>query len=827
MAMARVLNVAEKPSVAKEVSRVLSNGGARSSPGRSQYNTVWEFPLNLRGQQVIMVFTSVTGHLMEMDFPTAYRKWRSCAEEQLFTLDVSKSVRDANARVKDNLVHLARSCDRLMLWLDCDREGENIAYEVIEVCCRAKAPLRHNISRAHFSSLNPQELWRAVQGARAPDENQAKAVDARQEIDLRVGAAFTRFQTMLLQNRFEFPDTGRGEDRGPLLSYGPCQFPTLGFLVERQWEIDAHDAEEFWAIRVSYEPPPPAEGSKKPPPVRFNWQRGRLYDHLVAVMIFEMCVENPMATVVKVDERDEHRRPPPPLNTVALTKLASTTFRISGKKCMDEAEKLYQQGYISYPRTETNIFSPETDLMAMVQGLAGAQAPWANYAQGLANGRFVFPQGGGETDNAHPPIHPVRFDKPPANAPREAQQIYELVCRHFLACCSPPAMGARSIAEIDIAAERFTARGLMVHDRSFLDVYPYMRWSDSAMPSLAVGDTFQPSELNLDEGQTQPPPLLSEADLISLMDSNGIGTDATMHAHIDTIVERSYAERDPNGRMKPTRLGMALVQAYAALDLQLWKPYLRAQMEKDLNDVAAGRKTKESVTDACLNSLKNAFLKAKSGSRELVSAVGEVFEPKQGGGGGQGGADGGAGQHVGGCKLCQMPMLYKHTANGSRVVGCTGYPQCRNSVWLPSCATKVELTDQLCEHCANARGNGQGRQVFMFSMEFPRRVLPPQYRDKTEYLGCVLCNSRLRELCDMVGGPPGNAGGGGGGGSGVRSDGGGRGRGRGRSRSGRIGGRGGGGSRSGQYGGSAAGASSSTCFKCGQSGHFAADCPNA
>ena len=107
MPPARVLAVAEKPSVAKEVSRVLSGGSARMSQGRSPYNKVFEFEMQLRGAHVTMVFTSVTGHLMEMDFPMAYRKWRSCAEESLFGLPVSKDVREANKLVKENLVFLA------------------------------------------------------------------------------------------------------------------------------------------------------------------------------------------------------------------------------------------------------------------------------------------------------------------------------------------------------------------------------------------------------------------------------------------------------------------------------------------------------------------------------------------------------------------------------------------------------------------------------------------------------------------------------------------------------------------------------------------------
>ena len=823
MPPARVLAVAEKPSVAKEVSRVLSGGSARMSQGRSPYNKVFEFEMQLRGAHVTMVFTSVTGHLMEMDFPMAYRKWRSCAEESLFGLPVSKDVREANKLVKENLVFLARSCDRLMLWLDCDREGENIAYEVIDVCCRARPSLRQQVSRAHFSSLNPGELRNAVQSARAPDENKTKAVDARQEIDLRVGAAFTRFQTMLLGDRFDFQGHERDDGKGPLLSYGPCQFPTLGFLVERQWEIDAHDPEDFWAIRATYAPPPDQQGARAPPPVRFSWQRGRVYDHLTAVMLFELCVENPTATVTRVDEKDERRFPPHPLNTVALTKLASMHFRIGGKKCMDEAERLYQQGYISYPRTETNTFSPDTDLMSMVNGLGGSGAPWAGYAQGLANGRFIFPRGGNDTDNAHPPIHPVRFDAPTGQG-REAMQIYELVCRHFLACCSPPALGARTTVEVDIASERFTARALMIHDRSFLEVYTYMRWSDSTMPALAVGDTFQPTELTLDEGSTHPPPLLSEADLISAMDTNKIGTDATMHAHIDTVLQRKYAERDHNGRMRPTQLGMALVQAYAALDLQLWKPFLRAQMEKDLNDVAAGLKNKEQMCAMAIDSLKNAFQKAKKGSKELVDAVGKVFQPKIGRDGGDDDPTGGSGAvHVGDCRQCGMPMSFKRTQAGVPMVGCSGYPQCRNTIWLSSLATAIEVTDQKCKHCATPRAGRPGREAFMFRMQFPRRVLPVQYRDETEYVDCVLCQSKLRELCELIGtGSRGGGGGSGGGGSRAPSEGGGR---KGRAGGGRTGGgRAPGGRGSGGRG--APGGGGGNCYKCGESGHWANACPN-
>ncbi|KAF3551966.1 hypothetical protein DY000_02002784 [Brassica cretica] len=102
-----------------------------------------------------------------------------------------------------------------------------------------------------FSSSS-SEIHEAVQNLREPNQLFAQAVDAREEIDLRIGASFTRFQTMLLKDRFSIDSTG-DKERSRVISYGPCQFPTLGFIVERYWEIQAHEPEEFWTVNCSHE----------------------------------------------------------------------------------------------------------------------------------------------------------------------------------------------------------------------------------------------------------------------------------------------------------------------------------------------------------------------------------------------------------------------------------------------------------------------------------------------------------------------------------------------------------------------------------------------
>jgi DNA topoisomerase-3 len=134
----------------------------------------------------------------------------------------------------------------------------------MEVCRSTNARLV--IRRARFSALTHNEVWRAV-GAYLgqPDAAAAAAVALRQEIDLRLGAAFTRFQTTALQDAFDFGEFNREDGKGPLISYGPCQFPTLGFIVQRAWEAAAHTAEAFWRIALEHTA---ADGRR----AEFNWK---------------------------------------------------------------------------------------------------------------------------------------------------------------------------------------------------------------------------------------------------------------------------------------------------------------------------------------------------------------------------------------------------------------------------------------------------------------------------------------------------------------------------------------------------------------------------
>ncbi|KAG8891714.1 DNA topoisomerase [Tulasnella sp. 408] len=407
---------------------------------------------------------------------------------------------------------------------------------------------------------------------------QAASVEARSIIDLRVGATITRMQTLGLQRLVP-----QLKDQ-KLMSYGPCQFPTLGFVVSRYEQVKSFVPESFWFIYLSVARDPRNEEDQ----TEFTWRRGRLFDFDIAVALYEYVLENAMATVTKVTKKNVKKWKPLPLTTVELQKSGSRLLRMAPKKILDArpvAEKLYQDGFLSYPRTETDIFDPQFDHAALIAKQVVDPA-WGGFATGLQQGGYAPPRRGKKDDHAHPPIHPTAHA---GNLTGDAKRVYEFVTRRYLACCSKDAEGFETTVEIVSGGEDFYATGLVVLARNYLDVYPYDKWGDKALPDFEEGQEFMPGVCELRDGQTSQPNLLTEADLVGLMDKNGIGTDATIAQHIQTIIDREYVIARKEGAttyLVPSNLGIGLVEGYSKIGFErsLSKPQLRREVSRLKNN---------------------------------------------------------------------------------------------------------------------------------------------------------------------------------------------------------------------------------------------------
>ncbi|RJE21209.1 DNA Topoisomerase [Aspergillus sclerotialis] len=559
--------------------------------------------------------TSVLGHLTGLDFESAYRGWGSCPPGFLFEAPVLDEVGKEKRAIAENIQEQAKYSKGLLIWTDCDREGEHIGREVRHQA--RKGNPRIQTKRAKFSNTERAHVLRAAIEPIELDERQANAVAARIELDLRIGAAFTRLQSLQLQ-----PLTPILTNK--TISYGSCQFPTLGFVVERYLRVKRFKPEKFWGIKVMHL----RDGIK----VNFLWNRVHLFDRAAVIIMLERCLTAKQAKITKVNQKPTSKWRPLPLTTVDLQMMGSRYLRMDGKTVMEAAEKLYTKGFISYPRTETDQFDKAIDLKKLIE----KQLPdnnWGGYAQGLLNGNFRTPRSGRHNDQAHPPIHPICWVSPTELNANE-KKVYEFVVRRFLACCSEDAKGQTTEVEIQYGDEMFHANGLIVLERNYLDVYVYDKWESSQqLPNFQMGELFEPTEARIFDGKTTPPNYLTEPELIGLMDANGIGTDATMAEHIAKVKDREYVAtvsrrsgRSSVQELIPTRLGIALVEGYDNVVVglpdspSLSKPFLRKEMELRMRDICAGTKTKQQVVHESLEMYREVFIHTQRRIEMLKSA---------------------------------------------------------------------------------------------------------------------------------------------------------------------------------------------------------------
>lgn len=593
--MKTVLMVAEKPSLAQSISTILSRNQCsfrKGSNGACNINE-WVETFPPTREKVKYKMTSVCGHVMSLDFIAKYNSWDKIDPSELFGCSTEKKEATAKLRMPHFLSQEARGCDYIVLWLDCDKEGENICFEVLDAVAGAMKKLdRSTVFRAKFSSITAKDIVAAMENLIEPDENQSKSVDARQELDLRIGCAFTRFQTRYFQGKY-------GDLDSTLISFGPCQTPTLGFCVERHDQIQTHRPEPYWVLQVSVE----TDSGQKIP---VEWDRGRCFDKEVAVMFLNLIKSENSAVVSSISTKEKQKERPIALNTVELMRMASSGLSMSPQYAMTLAERLYTQGYISYPRTESTQYAENFDLKEVVRQQQN-HSEWGAECKTLLQKGLSKPRKGHDAGD-HPPITPCRAVGR-GELDGDAWKLYDYIVRHFLGTVSQNCKYEQTTLSMKIGEEEFSFSGKKVTDPGFTEV---MTWQaippEENMPQVKEKDQLCIKEAKLSDRQTAPPGYLTESDLITLMEKHGIGTDASIPVHINNICTRNYVKIESGRRLVPTNLGIVLVHGYLKIDPDLVKPTMRSAVEKQLDLIAHGKADFKSVLSHTLEVFKRKFL---------------------------------------------------------------------------------------------------------------------------------------------------------------------------------------------------------------------------
>ncbi|XP_064936988.1 DNA topoisomerase 3-beta-like isoform X2 [Musa acuminata AAA Group] len=484
----KVLMVAEKPSISLSIATALSGGRMSTRRGSTD---VHEFDGQFRGYHVRYKVTSVIGHVFSLDFPSSYQNWEVTDPMDLFHAPVLKSESNPKAHIRRHLYHEAQGCTYLVLWLDCDREGENICYEVIECTGIHETGPGRIIYRARFSSVTEKDIFNAMENLVGPNKDEALAVDARQEIDLKV-----------------------------------------------------------------------------------------------AVMFQKLVANDGTLKVTDISTKEESKSRPCGLNTVNMLKVASSALGFGPQMAMQLAERLYTQGFISYPRTESTAYPSSFDFRSALS--AHLRNPiWGNDVQILLADGFCKPRMGSDAGD-HPPITPMRSATEDMLG-SDAWRLYQYICQHFIGSVSPDCKYTRTKIEFTSGGELFYCVGQHVISKGFTSIMPWMGVSEKNLPQFKNGDKINILKVDLHEGTTSPPDYLSESELISLMEKNGIGTDASIPVHINNICERNYVQVNSGRRLVPTALGTTLIRGYQRIDPDLCLPDIRSFIEQQITLIAKGK----------------------------------------------------------------------------------------------------------------------------------------------------------------------------------------------------------------------------------------------
>uniref|UniRef100_A0A915M5C6 DNA topoisomerase n=1 Tax=Meloidogyne javanica TaxID=6303 RepID=A0A915M5C6_MELJA len=584
-----VLMVAEKPILAESIARILSSGSCETRKGSNGACSISTYKGRFNNLSAIFKVTSTCGHVMGVDFPGKFNAWHRTDPAELFNCPIEHIEANPKLRMPAFLASVAKGCDYLVLWLDCDKEGENICFEVIDAVQNSMKPSRSNnflnvVYRARFSAVTEKEIKDAMRNLVRPNLNESLSVDARQELDLRIGCAFTRFQTKFFQEKY-------GDLDSNLISFGPCQTPTLAFCVVRHDEIVNFKPQPYWLLQAEIELP---GGGRT---LKLEWARDRQFDKNAAQSFLKKIKNAKHATVVEISDKEHKKEKPVALNTVELLKVASSYLGLGPSSAMSVAEFLYTRGYTSYPRTETTAYPESFDFYSILKQIA-IIPEFADFALKIMQNGISKPRAGVNKGD-HPPITPLKAKDSWLSGGDinyilviwiHHLRIYEYIVQHFLATLMPSCKYLTKTIKFSIGEEQFLTHSRVVTEPGFTELLTWMAVSqDETFDQIKKGQNFEIKEVKMVERITTPPEYLTESELISLMEKYGIGTDASIPTHINNICTRNYVKIETGRKLVPTKLGIALVHGYQKIDADLVEPTMRANVEKQLNLIAEGK----------------------------------------------------------------------------------------------------------------------------------------------------------------------------------------------------------------------------------------------
>jgi len=647
---ARSLVVVESPAKARTISRILGSGyEVRASVGH-----VRDLPKRDLG----------------IDIEDGFRPKYVVPQEKTRTV---QEIREA-----------AQRASTLYLATDPDREGEAIAWHILEAAKLKDLPHQ----RVVFHEITPEAVQEAFRHPRDIDMHLVDAQQARRIVDRLVGYRLSPF-------------LWRKVHRG--LSAGRVQSVALRLVVEREREIQAFQPQEYWVIEAQLEKEgaPPAFRAKL---IGYAAQKRKLeVPNAAEAERIGGGLRSAAYRVLSTDRKLQPRKPPPPFITSTLQQEASRRLGFPTKRTMAVAQQLYEGvllpegevGLITYMRTDSTHVAPSAleETRRFIAERYGKEflPPSPRRHRGKVKG----------AQEAHEAIRPTSILREPESVrphlTAEQYRLYKLIWQRMVASQMADAVIDVRTADIEAApgdkgpAYLLRASNMQMRFPGFRQVYEEGRddgeeedLGKNPLPELSPGDPLRLLDLDLQQRFTEPPPRYTEATLVKALEEKGIGRPSTYAPTMSTIQERNYVTKE--GRyLKPTELGFVVNDLLVANFPDFVDIGFTAAMEDELDQVAGGERPWREVVEHVYNPLEEALASAAAAVPKQVEQTDES------------------------CPECGKPLIIRWGRRG-RFLACSGYPDCRFTKPLESAGeAETVSTDEKCPQCSSPMVVKSGR----------------------------------------------------------------------------------------------------------------------
>jgi DNA topoisomerase-1 len=545
-------------------------------------------------------------------------------------------------KVVNELRRLAADSDAIYLATDLDREGEAIAWHLREAIGGDES----RYQRVVFNEITKKAITEAFDEPAHLDQDRVNAQQARRFLDRVVG---------YMVSPLLWAKVARG------LSAGRVQSVAVRLIVEREREIHAFVPEEYWEVHADLD-------TAKNESVRFQVSKHRGENFRPSNEETTRAATTELEQLpYQVSERKDkptRSKPPAPFITSTLQQSASTVLGFSVKKTMMLAQRLYEAGYITYMRTDSTNLSAEA--VNSCRDYIGSNFPPTYLPEQPIS--YSSKEGAQE---AHEAIRPSDVNVLQASLKgmeRDAERLYELIWRRFVACQMPPAEYTSTVVTVSAGDYQLTARGRIIRFDGYTRVQPPAgrKGDDAVLPDMKEGDALNLQKLDPAQHFTKPAPRYGEASLVRELEKRGIGRPSTYASIISTIQDRGYVRLE-NKRFYAEKMGEIVTQRLQKSFTELLDYGFTAGMEERLDEVAEGKLDWRTLLDQFYADFSG--LLEKAGEPEPVGM--QSNEPTM--------------TDIT-CSDCSRPMQVR-TASTGVFLGCSGYAlppkeRCKNTVNL-------------------------------------------------------------------------------------------------------------------------------------------------